>query len=73
MGTGRGMTPLQLAWAVSLLVTLTALPVGAVRMIAYRSGEIDHTQTLLIAASVALSIGVVALLALLVTSVMLLT
>ncbi len=42
-------------------------------MIAYRSGEIDHTQTLLIAASVALSIGVVALLALLVTSVMLLT
>jgi hypothetical protein len=66
------MSPLQLAWVVSLLVTLTALPVGAVRMVAYRSGEIDHTQTLLIAASVALSLGVVALLALVVTSVMLL-
>lgn len=66
------MSPLQLAWAVSLLVTLTALPVGAVRMVAYRSGEIDHTKTLLIAASVALSLGVVALLALVVTSVMLL-
>lgn len=66
------MSSLQLAWAVSLLVTLTALPVGAVRMVAYRSGEIDHTQTLLIAASVGLSLGVVALLALVVTSVMLL-
>jgi hypothetical protein len=66
------MSRLQLAWVVSLLVTLTALPVGAVRMVAYRSGEIDHTQTLLIAASVALSLGVVALLALVVTSVMLL-
>jgi hypothetical protein len=52
---------------------LTALPMGAIRMIAYRSGEIDHSQTMLIAASVALSIGLVALLVLVVTSALLLS
>jgi hypothetical protein len=67
------VSALQLAWGASLLVLLTALPMGAIRMIAYRSGEIDHSQTMLIAASVALSIGVVALLVLVVTSALLLS
>jgi hypothetical protein len=67
------VSALQLAWDASLLVLLTALPMGAIRMIAYRSGEIDHSQTMLIAASVALSIGLVALLVLVVTSALLLS
>ncbi|HET6699435.1 MAG TPA: hypothetical protein VFG88_10135 [Nocardioidaceae bacterium] len=67
------MSSLQLAWAASLLVVITALPMGAIRMVAYRSGEIDHSRTMLLAASVALSIGLVALLVLALTSVLLLT
>jgi hypothetical protein len=65
------MSGLQLAWALSLLVTLTALPVGLVRMLAYRSGEVDHQPTLLVAALVGLGLGLAGLAALAVTSVML--
>jgi hypothetical protein len=65
------MTGLQLAWALSLLVTLTALPVGLVRMLAYRSGEIDHQPPLLVAAVVGLGLGLAGLVALAVTSVLL--
>lgn len=64
---------LQVVWAAALLVTLAALPVGAVRMVAYRSGEVDHTRTMRIAMYVALAAGAAGLLALLVTSVLLLT
>jgi hypothetical protein len=65
------MTGLQLVWARSLLVTLTALPVGLVRMVAYRSGEIDHQPTLLVAAMVGLALGLAGLVTLAVTSVLL--
>jgi hypothetical protein len=65
------MSGLQMAWVLSLLITLTALPVGMVRLLAYRSGEIDHTRTLLVAAVVAMSIGVLAAVVLAVTSLLL--
>ncbi|HSE71534.1 MAG TPA: hypothetical protein VLA97_12310 [Nocardioidaceae bacterium] len=65
------MSGLEMAWGLSLLITLTALPVGMVRLLAYRSGEIDHTRTLLVAAVVAMSIGVLAALVLAVTSLLL--
>lgn len=66
------MSGLQLAWALALLVTLTALPVGLVRMLAYRSGEIDHQGPLLAAALVGLGLGLLGLLALAVTSLLIL-
>lgn len=65
------MTGLQLAWAVSLIVALGALPMGLLRTVAYRSGEVDHTRTMLIAASVALGLGLVGVVCLVVFSVLL--
>ncbi|HET6625380.1 MAG TPA: hypothetical protein VFG63_03235 [Nocardioidaceae bacterium] len=67
------MTGLQILWGVGLLVTLAALPMGAIRMLAYRSGEIDHSPTMLTAAWVALGIGLLGLVILVVTSVLLLS
>jgi hypothetical protein len=66
------MSGLQIAWMLSLLITVTALPVGMIRMLVYRSGETDHTQTMLIAAWVALGIGSLALVALAATSLLIL-
>jgi hypothetical protein len=63
---------IELYWGLSLIVTLTALPMGLVRMVAYRSGERDHTQTMFIAMWVALGLGLLGLAGLLVTSVLLL-
>jgi hypothetical protein len=56
-----------------LVVTLGALPGGAVRMIAYRSGEVDHTRTMRIAAYVAVALGAAGLVTLAVTSALLFT
>jgi hypothetical protein len=64
---------LQLLWGAALVVTLGALPVGAVRMIAYRSGEVDHTRTMRIAAYVAVALGAAGLVTLAVTSALLFT
>ncbi|WP_435741855.1 hypothetical protein [Nocardioides sp. SYSU DS0663] len=55
------MTPLEIALGVALIVTLGALPVGLFRMAAYRSGDIDHTRTMFIAAWFALGLGLVGL------------
>lgn len=55
------MSTLQLAWAASLVITLWLLPVGFIRMLAYRSREIDHTSTMRTAAWVAVSLGAVSL------------
>ena len=66
------MSGLQLAWALALLVTLTALPVGLVRTLAYPSGEIDHQGPLLAAALVGLGLGLLGLAALAVTSLLIL-
>ncbi len=66
------MSGLQIVWAASLLVVLGALPVGAYRMVAFRSGEVDHTRTMLVAAWVALGLGAAALVVLVVTTVLML-
>ncbi|WP_148574059.1 hypothetical protein [Nocardioides caldifontis] len=66
------MSPLLVAWGASLIVTLWALPVGIVRMLAYRSGETDHTPTMRTAAQVALALGLLGLVSLAVLSVLLL-
>jgi hypothetical protein len=66
------MSSLLLAWVVSLVVTLWALPLGFIRMVAYRSGEIDHTPTMRTAAWFALSLGLLGLACLVVLSLLLL-
>ena len=55
------MTGAQTAWVVSLVVAGGLLPVGAIRMLVYRSGEIDHTPTMRRVAVFALVGGGVAL------------
>lgn len=47
------MSNLVIAWGICLIVALGAFPQAVVRTIAYRSGEVDHTRTMLIAATVA--------------------
>jgi hypothetical protein len=67
------MSSLLLGWVISLVVTLWALPLGFVRMVAYRSGEIDHTPTMRTAAWFALCLGLLGLVCLAVLSLLLLT
>lgn len=66
------MSPLAIAWGVSLIVTLGALPQAVVRTVAYRSGEVDHTRTMRIAATFAVVVAVVGAVGLAVTSALLL-
>ena len=56
------MTAAQVAWVVSLVVAGGLLPVGAIRMLVYRSGDIDHTPTMRRVAWFALVTGGVAFL-----------
>jgi hypothetical protein len=65
------MDTLEVLWGASLIIMLTALPMGLVRLLAYRSGERDHTRTMFIALLVALGTGLLGLLGLVVTSLML--
>lgn len=51
----------RLAWAVSLITALMLLPVGAMRMLIYRSRQVDHTKTHHFVAWLALGLGGVAL------------
>jgi hypothetical protein len=51
------MSPTQVLWAVTGIIAFMLLPVGAIRMIAYRSQEIDHTPTLRTVAVFALALG----------------
>jgi hypothetical protein len=51
------MTFPQGLWAVTGIIAFLLLPVGAIRMIAYRSREIDHTPTLRKVAVLALALG----------------
>lgn len=57
------MTGLEIALVTALVVTAWALPMGIWRTLAYRSGHItaDHTRTMRIAATVALSLGLLGL------------
>lgn len=51
------MSAVQIVWAVSGFCALLLLPVGAFRMLAYRSGEVDHTPALRSVAVLALGLG----------------
>jgi hypothetical protein len=51
------MSTTQVLWAVAGIIAFLLLPVGAIRMIAYRSREIDHTPTLRNVAVFALALG----------------
>lgn len=51
------MSIAQVLWAVTGIIAFLLLPVGAIRMIAYRSREIDHTPTLRKVAVLALGLG----------------
>lgn len=65
------MDTLEVLWGASLIVMVTALPMGLVRLVAYQSGQRDHTQTMLIAMLVALGTGLIGLVGLVVTSILL--
>jgi hypothetical protein len=49
---------LVILWAICLIVAVGAFPQAVVRTIAYRSGEVDHTPTMRIAATVAVALCV---------------
>lgn len=68
----RGMSGLEIAWGLALIVTLGALPVGIFRTLAYRSRSIDHTRTMKIVATFAMTLGLTGLLCLVVLSAVLL-
>lgn len=51
------MSTAQIIWAVAGICALGLLPVGGIRMIAYRSGEVDHTPALHLVARLALWLG----------------
>jgi hypothetical protein len=55
------MTLPELLWVGCGVTAFMLLPVGAIRMAAYRSGEIDHTPTLRRVALLALVLGGAAL------------
>lgn len=65
------MDPLIAAWWLALLVTLATLPVGLWRTLSYRSGSIDHTPTMRTVAIFAMTLGLTALAAYLVLTVVL--
>lgn len=51
------MSAVQVVWAVSGICALLLLPVGAFRLLAYRSGEVDHTPALRSVALLAVGLG----------------
>ena len=54
------MDALEIAWALSFIATAWFLPTGAIRMIAYASGQVDHTPGMRRLAVATLGSGVVA-------------
>lgn len=58
------MTTLQAAWGAALIASMWFVPVATIRVLAYRSGEVDHTKgmrTVAIIAAVGAVISVGAL------------
>lgn len=64
------MGTLQFAWAASVVATAWFLAVGAIRMLAYRSGQVDHTPGMRNVAIMALSLGAVSAVCLVVFTVL---
>lgn len=55
--SGMSTPTLYAALAATVIGTAWLLPMGAIRMLAYRSGEIDHTPGMRRIAMLALSLG----------------
>jgi len=66
------MNGLEMGWAVSLMAAFWFVPVAAIRVMAYVSGDIDHTRTMRITATVATIGALVAVNTLVVLSVLML-
>lgn len=62
MSVVAALTRLEAVWAVCGISAILLLSVGAFRMLAYRSGETDHTPTMRRVALLALGLGAAALL-----------
>lgn len=65
------MTNLVIAWGISLIVALGAFPQAVIRTLAYRSGQVDHTRTMLIACVVAVAVCVAGSISFAITSALL--
>lgn len=50
-----------LIWLASAIAALMLLPVGLIRLVAYRSGQVDHTPTMRTVVVVVLGLGSLAL------------
>ena len=55
------MGGLQVAVAISLIVTLVALPMGLIRMVAINSGGFERSSTMRTSAGFALGVGLLGL------------
>lgn len=55
------MGSVSILWAASGIAAFMLLPVGAIRLLAYRSGDVDHTPTMHMVALLALGLGTGAL------------
>jgi hypothetical protein len=55
------MSGLEIAVAVSLIVTLVALPMGLIRMVAINSGGFERSSTMRTSAGFAVAVGLVGL------------
>lgn len=55
------MTAFEWAWGMSFISALWLIPIGIIRMVAWRSGEIDHTRGMLRMAWFVLGTGLAAL------------
>jgi len=64
------MGALEAAWAASVVATAWLLTVGMVRLVAHRSGQVDHTPGMRNVALLALSLGVLAAICMIVLTVL---
>lgn len=60
-GHRPGMSGLEIGWGVSLIITLIALPMGLVRLVALGSGGFERSRTMRTSAGVAVGLGVLGL------------
>lgn len=54
------MGTMSMIWLGSAIAALMLLPVGLIRLIAYRSGQVDHTPTMRTVVVVVLGLGTLA-------------
>lgn len=54
------MDPLFVVWALSLLATLSFLPIGFIRVLAARRGAADYGRDMLSLGRVILAVGIIA-------------